>query len=375
MSQRSDALKAMRGEKPERIPFIGRMDLWYNYNRAKGTLPAQYRNAHLWDIQRDLGIGVFAFGAWIPKYFSVSYPGVEIRTQTTRTERIVTYATPYGTLRSRHVLSEELIDADVTGMQVEHLFKDERDYDALLYLLENSQVAPNYGDYERIQQAIGEDGISLPFTGYVPMHDVGHTYMGYETFYYELHDHPDKVERVHQALLTQQWKAIDLAAGCPAVAIEVGGNYDEQMTPPKIFDRYCIPFYRQVAERFKRMGKVLVVHGDGNMKKLLTSLREAHVDVVEAVTPAPMTSIDLRATRALWGDQVTLWGGIASITLTPTFSEEEFRAYIEDVFDAVAPGDRFILGFGDNVPTDGLWSRIEWLAQYYRRRAGYPLRR
>jgi len=146
------------------------------------------------------------------------------------------------------------------------------------------------------------------------------------------------------------------------------------MTPPKIFDRYCLPFYRQVAEKFKRMGKVLVVHGDGNMKKLLTSLREAHVDVVEALTPAPMTSIDVRATRALWGDQVTMWGGIASITLTPTYSEDEFRAYIEDLFDAVTPGDRFILGFGDNVPTDGLWSRIEWLAQYYHRRAGYPLR-
>ena len=374
MSQRSDALKAMRGERPERIPFIGRMDLWYNYNRARGTLPERYRNAHLWDIQRDLGIGVFAFGVWIPKYFKVTYPGVEIKTTETRTERVVTYDTPYGTLRTHHVLAEELIDADVTGMQVEHMFKDARDYDALLYLLENSQVSPNYGDYERIQKAVGEDGISLPFTGYVPMHDVAHTLMGYETFYYEMHDHPAQVERVHQALRAQQLQAIDLAAGCPAVAIEVGGNYDEQMTPAKIFDPYYAPFYREVAEKFKKMGKVLVVHGDGNMQKLLVSLRDAQVDVVEAVTPAPMTSIDVRSTRQLWGDRVTMWGGIASITLTPTFSDAEFQAYVEDLFSAVAPGDRFILGFGDNVPTDGLWHRIEWLAGYYRDHSAYPFR-
>jgi len=215
----------------------------------------------------------------------------------------------------------------------------------------------------------------LPFTGYVPMHDVAHTYMGYETFYYELHDHPDKVQRVYQALLAQQWKALELAAGCPAVAIEVGGNYDEQMTPPKIFDQYYLPFYRQVAEKFHQMGKVLVVHGDGNMRRLLTSLRESHVDVVEALTPAPMTTIDVAATRKLWGDRVTMWGGIASITLTPTFSDAEFEAYIEGLFAAVAPGDRFILGFGDNVPTDGLWHRIEWLAKYYNAHAGYPLSR
>jgi hypothetical protein len=373
MSQRSDALKAMRGERPERIPFIARMDLWYNYNRARGTLPERYQDWHLWDIQRDLGIGVFAFGAWIPKYFKVSYPGVEVKTQEQGLERVATYETPYGALRTRHVLAEELIDADVTGMQVEHMYKGVQDFDALLYLLENSVVSPNYGDYEEVQAAIGEDGISLPFTGYVPMHEMAHVYMGYETFYYQLFDHPDKIERLHQASWAQQMKAIDLAAGCPAEVIEVGGNYDEQMTPPKIFDQYYAPFYREVAEKFKKMGKILAVHGDGEMKELLTSLKAAGVEVVEAATPAPMTSIDVRAVRELWGDDMTMWGGIASTMFTPTYSDEEFHTYIEDLFAAVAPGDRFVLGTGDNVPTDGLWHRIKWLSDYYQAHATYPL--
>jgi hypothetical protein len=373
MSQRSDALKAMRGERPTHIPFIARMDLWYNYNRAQGTLPERYRGRHLWDIQRDLGIGVFAFGAWIPKYFTVTYPGVEVTVDERGLERVVTYETPYGTLRTRHVLAEELIDADVTGMQIEHMYKSEKDFDALLYLIENSVVNPNYGDYERMQAEIGEDGISLPFTGYVPMHEMAHVYMGYETFYYEMFDHPDKVERLHEAAWAQQMKAIDLAGGCPAQAIEVGGNYDEQMTPPKIFDRYYAPFYREVAQKFKQMGKILVVHGDGEMKGLLTSLKAADIEVVEALTPAPMTSIDVRSVRNLWGDRVTMWGGIASTMFTPTYSDEEFYAYIEDLFAAVAPGDRFVLGTGDNVPTDGLWRRIEWLAEYYHAHSTYPL--
>lgn len=373
MSQRSDALKAMRGKRPERIPFIGRMDLWYNYNRARGTLPQRYQGWHLWDIQRDLGIGVFAFGAWIPKFFRVEHRGVGVRTSSTRTERVVRYDTPHGTLQTRHVLAEELIDADVTGMQVEHMYKDAGDFDALLFLLENTVVTPDYADYEKIQKDIGEDGISLPFTGYVPMHELAHVYMGYETFYYQLHDHPHLVERLHEALTALQWKQLELAAGCPAVAIEVGGNYDEQMTPPKIFDLYYAPFYRQVASAFQKMGKILVVHGDGEMKGLLVSLREAGVQVVEALTPAPMTSIDVRAVRRLWKNTMTMWGGIASITLTPTYSDTEFQEYIMDLFDAVAPGDRFILGFGDNVPTDGLFHRIEWLAKYYREHSAYPL--
>jgi hypothetical protein len=373
MSQRSDALKAMRGERPERIPFIPRMDLWYNFNRARGTLPACYQGMHLWDLQRALGIGVFAFGAWIPKYFRVSYPGVDIRTQETRSERIVTYDTPYGTLRTRQVLSEELRDADVTGMYVEHMFRDERDYEPMLYMWENAVVQPDYGDYERMEREIGEAGISLPFTGWVPMHELPHIYMGYEKFYYELADRPGMVERLEAALRRIQLEAIDLAAGCPAEAIEVGGNYDEQMTPPRIFEQYFTPFYQEVARRFRTMGKVLVVHGDGNMRRLLSTLLQTGADCVEALTPAPMTSIDVRATRALWGDRLSMWGGIPAILMTPTYSDEEFQAYVEDLFAAVAPGDRFILGFGDNVPTDGLWHRIQWLVEYYHAHGAYPI--
>lgn len=38
-----------------------------------------------------------------------------------------------------------------------------------------------------------------------------------------------------------------------------------------------------------------------------------------------------------------------------------------------APGDRFILGFGDNVPTDALFTRIQRTAQYWAVHGSYPL--
>ena len=34
MSHRTDALAAMRGQAPSHIPFIGRMNLWYNYHHS-----------------------------------------------------------------------------------------------------------------------------------------------------------------------------------------------------------------------------------------------------------------------------------------------------------------------------------------------------
>ena len=126
------------------------------------------------------------------------------------------------------------------------------------------------------------------------------------------------------------------------------------------------PFYKEVAEQFRKADKILVVHGDGEMRQLLTCLRDADVQVVEALTPAPMTSIDMRHVRELWRDQVAVWGGVPAIVMTDTFSDDEFEAYMRDLFDAVAPGDRFILGFGDNVPTDGKFERIVRLAEMAR---------
>ena len=39
MTHRQRAIAAIRGERPDRVPFIGRMDLWYAYNFNRGTLP------------------------------------------------------------------------------------------------------------------------------------------------------------------------------------------------------------------------------------------------------------------------------------------------------------------------------------------------
>jgi hypothetical protein len=39
----------------------------------------------------------------------------------------------------------------------------------------------------------------------------------------------------------------------------------------------------------------------------------------------------------------------------------------------VAPGDRFVLGFGDNVPTDALYSRIQRVVSFWQERGKYPI--
>ena len=63
MNHHDRAVAALRGEPVDHIPVIGRMELWHSFHLNQGTLPPPYENAELWDIQRDLDIGIFGFGA------------------------------------------------------------------------------------------------------------------------------------------------------------------------------------------------------------------------------------------------------------------------------------------------------------------------
>ena len=53
----------MRGQPVDHIPLIASMYLWFNYHHNLGTLPRPYQHASLWDLQRDMGIGIMGFGA------------------------------------------------------------------------------------------------------------------------------------------------------------------------------------------------------------------------------------------------------------------------------------------------------------------------
>lgn len=373
MNHRQRALAAMLGEPVDHIPFIARMDLWYSYHRNTGTLPHPYEKATLWEMQRDMGVGIFGFGAWDVPFYRLQYEGVDINVAEEQGDTVTRYGTPYGVLTMRESMSDDLKEAAGAGARVEFPFKSSADYDALQFLLDHGRVVENVEEYGRFVDGIGDDGVALAFAGWLPAHQLMLHYMGYERFYYELADNAARVERLIDTLTERQQRVLELAAQCPATAIEVGANYDESMTPPPIFERFFSPFYRQTRRFLNRHGKILVVHGDGEMKRLLHCLRDCEAQVVEALTPQPMTSINVAETRRLWQGRVAMWGGLPTITLTSTFSDDEFERSLDELLRAVAPGDRFILGYGDNVPTDGLFHRIQRVAQFWAEKGTYPL--
>jgi len=68
MTHKERILAACRGEVPDCIPWVPRLDLWYNAHRQAGTLPAGFEDATLRQITDGLGVG---YHAVVPDFLNV----------------------------------------------------------------------------------------------------------------------------------------------------------------------------------------------------------------------------------------------------------------------------------------------------------------
>ncbi|MCJ7736538.1 MAG: hypothetical protein MUQ10_04380 [Anaerolineae bacterium] len=64
---------------------------------------------------------------------------------------------------------------------------------------------------------------------------------------------------------------------------------------------------------------------------------------------------------------------MTTVILTEVYSDGEFESSLENLFYDAVPGDRFILWFGENVPTDAKFERIQRIAGFWKENSAYPL--
>ena len=57
MTNRERLLTIMAGRMPDRIPWIPRLQIWYEAHRRRGDLPERYRGWSLDEIERHLEMG------------------------------------------------------------------------------------------------------------------------------------------------------------------------------------------------------------------------------------------------------------------------------------------------------------------------------
>ena len=381
--QRVEAV--LTGRKPDRLPFLDRLENWHRWHTRAGTLPPAYDGLTLGEIHLAVGMGhqkfVVPYGlrlrgvevmaefngeAFYREYEPVleSFPGMwDLVTADQPGVTVTQLATPAGRLAVRHEVLPEMVAMGVEPYLREHLIKDAADYRTVEYILERAEFVPQYEKLAAAETLVGEDGYVVPLVHRIPFQQALLEYLGEIALFYALQDDRPRMERLLR-LLDQQMVAILAGlADLPAIYLEFPDNLHGRMTNPRLFARYCLPDYQRYIGVLHGQGRKVGSHTDGDVGPLLALLKESGLDACESISPFPLTACTFDEVWDSWRGGPIIWGGIPSPLLEEDRTDEDaFREFVAHLLETVGAGP-IILGVGDLVMGNNSIERVKYVAE------------
>ena len=398
MTPKERMLRAARGQWADFLPWAPRIDLWYNSNSLRGTLPSRYPpgitpdaiaddigggyhkivpdflNARSPEDTIDRGLGIFRL--WGMPY-RAELVGVEREVKKEGEAHRVVYHTPIGSVSCKILFTEEMRKAGVSISWVsEHVIKEPRDYKIVGYIFKNIQVIPDYENYLGFQRQVGDKGLAAArgLAAASPMQQIMRDFLDATQFYLEMYDHPQEMRQLCEDLEPYYDQLYQVLANSPAEVVFHGSNFDEMITYPPFFRDHIMPYLQRLAEMLHARGKLLLCHCDGENQGLLDLIAESGMDIAEAICPQPMTKVTIRDVKKAFKGQVTIFGGVPSVALLEqSMSDEQFEHFLKNLFREIAPGDRFILGVSDTTPPDAKFERLFRITEMVQERGKLPM--
>ena len=399
LTHRERILMAARGEMPDILPYVPRIDLWYNANSVANTLPDKHQGrtqdeiscAEGWPLHKVVpeflkvskpednlhrALGIYSLKELVFDYRMPS--DVEIRVRHEKEKTHVEYHTPVGTVSTTTIYTEEMRKAGASLLWIEeHVIKRPEDYRVVGYIFENLELTPDFDDFIRWKNEIGEDGVAVTMASLAssPMHHIQKEFIGATQFYYHYHDYPKEMRELAERVENYYTQALEIIADSPAEAVVWGANYDDMITYPSYFEKEIQPWIRRASETLGAKGKIVICHCDGENLGLMDLIRDSGMHVAEAVTPYPMTKVAIEDCYARWGETLTIWGGIPEILLMEeTATEEDLDTYLDHLFKVIAPGSRFIVGIADTTPAHAVFDRLVKIGERVEKEGRLPLK-
>ena len=400
MTHRQRMLMAMRGEMPDILPYVPRIDLWYNANSVAGTLPKKHKGRTQDEISRAEG---WALHKIVPEYLKVRKPehslhraigiyslkelvfrckfssDIEIKVNREGDVTHVEYHTPVGMVSTATIYTEEMrkAGASITWVK-ERVIKKPEDYRVVGYIFENLELIPDFDDFMKWKNDIGEDGVAATrgcgLGGASPMHFIQKDFIDATEFYYHYHDHQKEMRALAGIIEDYFNQALKIIADSPGEAVLWGSNFDDMITYPSLFEKEMLPWIRKATDTLASKGKIVICHCDGENLGLMDLIRDSGMHVAEAVTPYPMTKVKIEEYYQRWSDKLTIWGGIPEVLLMEeTATDEDLECYLDHLFKAVAPGRRFIVGIADTTPAHAVFDRLVRIGERVEKEGRLPL--
>jgi uroporphyrinogen-III decarboxylase len=367
-------MNVFKGVKSDKVPWMPRIEHWYNVNKILGKLPEEFRRLNLIDVYRRLNaimrlyVSVDSvYGFHIPPYgtdtipiplraISVTSPWLSmvdkgsdiiVKKQKVENNIITYYETPIGKLRA----IERLTEYGFSRYFIEYPVKSIEDLKVLEYMLERTQYIFDMETYKKLESLICGLGMIWCNAPRSPLQTLLIEYMGVEKTFINLYRNKDRLEETMNVIEQSNARFYAIIMKSPIKVINLADNLDCRIVSPTLFKKYYIPYYQKICDELHKSGKYAITHADGYVKHLLPLFKETGLDGVEAVTFKPVGDVTIEEVKEAFKDELILVDGIPYWHFLPEVSIKEFEDIVRKVIETF--NGRLILGISDEMPPRG----------------------
>jgi hypothetical protein len=285
-------------------------------------------------------------------------PNVSVETRTREGVTTTIYHTPEGEVSTRIRHHSDRIN-DNQAVELEGMIKSLKDYDPVLFMLDDTRFGIDPAVYHNTVRDFGTDGI---FRDWALDHEAvpygatkryfGELY-GLEQWVYHQRDYPDHFAKLVEAQTRRDERRLALVADSPAEFL--GFGWLEGLWGPEQFRRHELPFYQKWIPYLQGRGKICALHCDvtRDLESYKQVIAETGVAVVEAYTPPPVSNLPLPAAREAWGRKTVIWLNFPE-TIFWMGREKTFE-YTRALLKSATPGDALVISFTEM----GIWGGTE----------------
>jgi uroporphyrinogen-III decarboxylase len=358
MTHRERIFSLLKGETPDQVPWFGDLDYWANSLIKRGLKPKDFILSDDYiKWHRDLGVGFYLQGYFPYRQFT---DHCEVREWNEGAKRFKEIVTPVGSVRE----CWEYIPTSFSEAPVEHFMKTEEDIPVLKFIYQNTRFEPDYHIAELRRNQVGDQGVVLCYLPKSPFMHLMALEAGVMAVTMAALTTPDEFKDLLDTMKTAFDKAAQIAVDSPAEVLMIPENLSSEMVGPELFNLYMYDYQKEWTGKIKAAGKYSFIHIDGTLGGLLHDEAAVGFSVLEALTPYPVGDMKFEDLAATAGDSESIiWGGIPGSYFTDCVDEEEFERHVRYLLSIMVTKPRFVLGVADQVPPDGLESRVKRVSE------------
>jgi uroporphyrinogen decarboxylase len=232
-------------------------------------------------------------------------------------------------------------------------------------------ISDQFRYLERYLRAAENTGVGI-VANFTSFFDSAMLAAGVNDSFLLFHDDRHFLEEIMDVILEHQVKVMDEV--CTKFGNQIAffmvnddiGYNDGLMINPDMFMEIFPRRMRRLIAPAKDLGKLLLMHTDGKMDKIIPILHDIGIDAVHPIEPE---SNDIFQVKKQWAGRIALIGNIPTVLLAYG-SKEEIGERVREYCTNLAPGGGYVLGSStsimEGIPPENFVAMTEAVHKYGR---------